>query len=703
MRFGMIMVLVGFMLCDLQAQLNYDHFKARVDYFKSSIGKGKNVADLDILNAAKGLSDSIFQTKYFDLQGDILMTIGRINQQLGKMGNAEIYYKQGIAKGRKYNDSLWVANACGRLGNFYALEERNFLALDYHLKALNLREVHDRSRKSIADTYHNIASVYIQLNNLTTAEDYLKKSLKLKNELKDTFYLGIITTLFADIYSQRGEYQKAEEHYLKDIPKRLHQNNYEGLTISFLGLADNYKAWGKTDDAETYYLKALQAAETINRQRNIGLILLKLGELYRSNGQADRAKAVFKRAVDNCTQVDSRSYQLNAYRNLYLMFKEDGNLPKAMEYLELLSAVQDTTAKEAVEMKMEDMQAAFELSERENKITVLDNENKKGKQLRNILILSICLLLISLAFVVFVYRGRNKALHQLTQEQAHTKALLEEKEALLGNLQQTNLQLIHAEKMASIGVMTAGIAHELNNPVSAIHASVEALMMDFEDLQPLFDNLGQLEKEGTDLHTIKNQIQNLDLNSLTAELQSLMSTINNGTQRTAQIVQGLKTFARDSGDEYSVYNITEGLETALTILQHKINHQIIIKKDFQYIGSIVCQTSKINQVLLNILDNAVHAVEQGGHINIETKTIENVCEITITDDGSGMDVDVQKKIFEPFFTTKEVGKGTGLGLSISYAIVKQHHGDIVVHSQAGKGTSFVITLPIERTKSGTNV
>lgn len=157
------------------------------------------------------------------------------------------------------------------------------------------------------------------------------------------------------------------------------------------------------------------------------MILLKLGELYRSIGQADRAKAVFKRAVDNCTQVDSRSYQLNAYRNLYLMYKEDGNLPKAMEYLELLSVVQDTTAKEALEMKMEDMQAAFELSERENKITALDNENKKGKQLRNILILSICLLLSSLAFVVFVYRGRNKALHQLTQEQAHTKALLEEK------------------------------------------------------------------------------------------------------------------------------------------------------------------------------------------------------------------------------------------------------------------------------------
>ncbi|MBP8213133.1 MAG: GHKL domain-containing protein [Saprospiraceae bacterium] len=703
MRIGMIKVLVGFMLCNLQAQPNYDHLKARVEHFKTIVGKGKNIANTDLLNAAKALNDSIFTLKYYELQGDVLMTIGRINQQLGRMGHAEIYFKEGIQHGRLYRDSLWVASALARLGGFYGLEERSFLALELHLQALMLREVHDTTRKSIADSYHNIAGAYIQINELSTAENYLNKALELKNELKDTFQLGIINTLFADVYSARGQYEKAEAYYFKDIPKRLSQNNYEGLTISFLGLADNYKSWGKNNEAEIYYLKALQAAETIKRQRNIGLILLKLGELYRSIGQADRAKAVFKRAIDNCTQVDSRSYQLNAYRNLYLMYKEDGNLPKAMEYLELLSVVQDTTAKEALEMKMEDMQAAFELSERENKITALDNENKKGKQLRNILILSICLLLSSLAFVVFVYRGRNKALHQLTQEQAHTKALLEEKEALLGNLQQTNLQLIHAEKMASIGVMTAGIAHELNNPVSAIHASVEALMMDFEDLQPLFDSLGKLEKEGTDLHTIKNQIQTLDLNSLTTELQSLMATINNGAQRTAQIVQGLKTFARDSGDEYSVYNITEGLETALTILQHKINHRITIKKDYHYDESIVCQTSKINQVLLNILDNAVHAVELGGHINIETKTIKNECVITITDDGSGMDADVQKKIFEPFFTTKEVGKGTGLGLSISYAIVKQHHGDIVVHSQAGKGTSFVITLPIDRTQSGSNV
>ena len=223
----------------------------------------------------------------------------------------------------------------------------------------------------------------------------------------------------------------AEQYYLKDLPKRLNQNNYEGLTISFLGLAQNYQNWGKYRDAEIYYLKALQSAETINRHRNIGLILLELGNLYQSMGQPDRAKAVFKRAIESCTQVDSRTYQLNAYHNLYLMYKKEGNLPKAMNYLELYTAVQDTSAKEYLNMKIEDLKAGLELHEKERKITELDSENKKAKFIRNILIIGICLLLLLSVFLVVLYRLRNKANDALNKEQKHTKSLLAEKEKLL--------------------------------------------------------------------------------------------------------------------------------------------------------------------------------------------------------------------------------------------------------------------------------
>lgn len=694
-------VLIAFLycfLCSAKAQEGYAYYQQRVEHYRTLVSKGNNVANIEALNGAKALNDSLLRAKQFDLAADMLLTTGRLHQQLGRMGHAEFYYKEGLQRGQKYKDSLWVAAAWDRLGDFYALEERNFLSLDCYFKALQLRETYDPSRRSIADTYQGIARSYLQTGALTTAAEYLEKALKLKKEFKDTLRLGIINTLYADIYRLQGNYALSEQYYLKDIPKRLQQNNYEGLTISYLGLAQNYQDWGKYKDAETYYLKALQTAETIKRQRNIGLILLKLGTFYKATGRDDRAKAVFHRAIETCTAVDSRIYQLNAYRNLYNMYKDDGNLPKALEYLELYATVQDSASKESLNMKIEDYKAAFELKEREKEIARLDTENKQGKQLRNVLIAGILLLLVSLIFVVALFRSRNRALKDLNQEQANTQKLLREKEQLLEHLQKTNLQLIHAEKMASIGVMTAGIAHELNNPVSSIHASVEAMRMDYNDLMPIFEKLVQLRKTpATSLHLLeelKTLVSHIDMGYLSGELQTLMNTIINGSQRTTDIIQGLKTFSRDTGDEMLPYRVEEGLETALTLLHHKLKNRIRVEKSYQFNGVIQCQISKINQVFLNILDNAIQALDQEGCIFIETKAQDGACMITVRDTGPGMDDATQHKIFEPFFTTKEVGEGTGLGLAISYAIVQQHRGEIRVVSAPGKGATFIITLPL---------
>lgn len=699
MRSIIICAFFNILICSLYAQGEYMSFKNKVASLKKVVGKGNNVANELMLNQAVLLKDSIYQSGFFDLSGDMLMVIGRLNQQLGKMGNAELYYKEGINKGQQYNDSIWVAKAWDRLGDFYSLEERNYLSLECHLKALKLKEKYDSNQQTIPETYHRIARAYIQTGSLATAEKYLDQALKLKKRLNDTLRLGIITTLYADIYRLKGNYALAEQYYLKDLPKRLNQNNYEGLTISFLGLAQNYQNWGKYRDAEIYYLKALQSAETINRHRNIGLILLELGNLYQSMGQPDRAKAVFKRAIESCTQVDSRTYQLNAYHNLYLMYKKEGNLPKAMNYLELYTAVQDTSAKEYLNMKIEDLKAGLELHEKERKITELDSENKKAKFIRNILIIGICLLLLLSVFLVVLYRLRNKANDALNKEQKHTKSLLAEKEKLLTDLQHSNLQLMHVEKMASLGVMTAGIAHELNNPISSIHASVEALMMDFKDLEPLFNLLRESKnpdnRDNNNSHYNDLNLNKVDIAYLSKEVESLLKTIKNGSQRTAEIVQGLKNFSRDSGDRLQPYKVEEGIETALTLLNHKINPNIKIKTTYRFKGTILCQISKINQVLLNIIDNAIQAVEKEGIINIETYPKDAFCIIKIKDTGPGMDTETQKKIFEPFFTTKDVGKGTGLGLSISYAIIQQHKGELTVESHPGKETVFTIKLPLQ--------
>lgn len=696
MRYTVLILLLCYAEFTL-GQERYITLENSVKLLMSKVSKGSTVSDTTTLNYALTLRDSIQKAGHKDLEADVLISIGKLHQQLGRMGSAENFYKSALVLGTQHKDSLWVAELWDRLGDFYALEERNYLALNCQLKSLELLEVHDSSRLKIADSYYSIARAYIQLGELDVAEKYLNRAIQLKSELRDTLRLGIITTLQADIFRKRGQYDLAEQNYLKDIPKRLHQSNYEGLTVSYLGLAQNYFEWGKYPEAEIHYKKALQAAETIKRQRNIKLILLRLGELYIKTNQVGKAKKVFNQAVENSAQIDSRIYQINGYRNLYQLAKDEGDLKTALEYMELYTAVSDSSAKESLALKMEDLKASFTLQERESEISRLDAENKKGRQMQGFLIAGILLLLVLITAMILLYVSRKKALKLVREEQLHTKKLLTDKEQLLEDLQQSNIQLIHSEKMASLGIMTAGIAHELNNPVNSIITAVEALKMDHSEMQPVYDLLLHLNRdplrETQKFMELKRMMEDINFQFLSNEVTGLMKTITNGAQRTASIVSGLKTFSRDTGDQLIPVRIESGIETALTLLHHKLHEGIRIVKSYNTSREIHCQVSRINQVFLNILDNAIYAIEENGQIDIQTSESATHVIIKIKDNGKGMDAQTKNRIFEPFFSSKEVGSGTGLGLSISYGIIKQHKGSIGVESTPGVGTTFTISLP----------
>ena len=692
--------IVFFMFINLlpcTGQDNYDKYKARVTFFKSIIGKGKNKAETSTLNKAVLLKDSIASFGYKDLEADMYLVIGRLNQQLGQMGKTELSYKQALHIGAKAKDSMWVASMWDRLGDFYSLEERNYKALQCQHKALVMRETFDSTKITIPDSYTSLAKTYMQINELDVATSYLEKAIKLKKEINDTLRLGIISYLYGEVYKKQGKYAEAEKSYLKDLPKRIRQSNFEGLVFSYLGLAENYEAWGKFEQAEKHYFLALAAADSIKRYRNIGLINIKLGALYNANGYKDKAKDAFLKATTIGTSIDSKKYELLAYQSLYKMYKDEGKLDKALSYLELYKAVQDSFQHEEVKIKVEDYQIALELKEKEKEISVLDIENKKGKKQRNLLVLGIASLLVLLFTIVLMYRLRNKTLKKLSIEQQHTNQLLAEKEGLLNELEQKNIHLIHSEKMASIGIMTAGIAHELNNPVSSINASVEALKFDYNDLKDVFEKLINLKMNDGDeskFIELQNSLAKVDIIYVLAEINNLMKTIDRGTLRTSEIIKGLKTFSRDTGDEFMLYDVEEGIDTALTLLKHKLNNGITVVKNYQFNRQLICQISKINQVFLNILDNAIQSINDNGEIKITTEEKDNKCVITISDTGKGMSEITKNKIFEPFFTTKDVGEGTGLGLYISYAIIKQHNGEIKVESELGKGTSFKIYIPV---------
>jgi len=264
--------------------------------------------------------------------------------------------------------------------------------------------------------------------------------------------------------------------------------------------------------------------------------------------------------------------------------------------------------------------------------------------------------------------------------------------ALLG-LKNAQEQVIQSEKMASLGILLAGVAHEINNPINYINSSVSGLQNVFEDILLYL-------KETTQVRNSSNT-PTLDLQKSKERIEKMLTNIKTGICKTKQIVNSLRIFSRSSEGIIHQTDIHENINSALTILQNEYKGKVEIVKNYNEIPLILCFSEKLNQVLVNLLMNAIQAIESKGRIIITTKKHgRDKVSISIQDTGSGIPENIQNKIFDPFFTTKELGKGTGLGLSIVYDIIQQHKGEIQMQSELGKGTNFTIILPIGETNSG---
>jgi PAS domain S-box-containing protein len=289
----------------------------------------------------------------------------------------------------------------------------------------------------------------------------------------------------------------------------------------------------------------------------------------------------------------------------------------------------------------------------------------------------------------------NEYLNELNQELQTQKEELQE---ALKTLKTTQSQLIQSEKMASIGVLTSGIAHEINNPINFISSGVTGLKMALENL---LDYVNQ-----TEYHCINQDNQMCE--SLLKELKTkhnvvkamenipkLLQPIQNGIDRTTEIIKGLRIFSRLDNEERTIANIEDIIDSTLVILKNKYKNRIEIIQELDNQKELLCFPGKLGQVILNITMNAVQAIDDKGTIKINTwvDKQKELYNIIISDTGEGMDENTREKIFDPFFTTKPVGIGTGIGLSIVHGIIEDHGGKIRVESEPGKGAAFFISLP----------
>jgi signal transduction histidine kinase len=274
----------------------------------------------------------------------------------------------------------------------------------------------------------------------------------------------------------------------------------------------------------------------------------------------------------------------------------------------------------------------------------------------------------------------------------------------MNNLRMTQQQLVESEKLASIGQMTAGIAHEINNPINFVQSNVGPLKRDIDEILELLSQLAEID-ENKDLleqvNHLKSQYVKLDVEYLKKEIQQLLNGIEDGSKRTAEIVKGLRVFSRMDRSELILADINECLNSTLVVMKNMTKAEVTLNVELgEDIPKTYCYPGKLSQVFMNLVTNAVQATRLPNRqpidriINVRSYFNDNKISVEIQDNGKGIPTEIQDKIFEPFFTTKDVGEGTGLGLGIVAGIIGEHNGHLSFTSSATDGTTFLITLPV---------
>lgn len=287
----------------------------------------------------------------------------------------------------------------------------------------------------------------------------------------------------------------------------------------------------------------------------------------------------------------------------------------------------------------------------------------------------------------------------IAKSSAHFEAALNalrrkqiEQDQLLRKLEAANNQLLQSEKLAAIGQLAAGVAHEINNPIGFVFSNLKTLSGYVHDLLKIIDAVDG----ATDLDELRQLKVGLEYDYIRGDLEALISESEDGIDRVKRIISALKDFSHIDEEEFRPADLHRGLDTTLNVVNNELKYKAEIVKVYGELPDVECIPSQINQVVMNLLVNAAHAIEQFGCIWLRTGCDSEEVWFEVEDTGKGIEQRTLKRIFEPFFTTKPVGTGTGLGLALSYNIIQKHNGRIDVHSEVGVGTRFRVYLPIKQ-------
>ena len=383
----------------------------------------------------------------------------------------------------------------------------------------------------------------------------------------------------------------------------------------------------------------------------------------------NKATKIGEEVLKKAGDYHEHTMKIDLYNLLYKCYKKKRNYPLSIAmlekhniYVDSLRIEQDQIAvtKKAIQTEYE---AKIFKAQLENEQSQFQLKLKQSAKTYTVFLIYFIIILL----FIFHYRAK-RILHNKEHE------ALQHEINQLNELKKTRHQLIQSDKMASLGQLTAGVAHEINNPVNFISSGVIGLKK-----------------------TLKAYIQGYSeepAEELEEDIYNMISAIEEGAKRTSTMVQSLQLFSREDTENYIEADIIKGLESTFKLLSNKLNESVFIEKEFEKKEIIIfCFPGQLNQIFMNILLNAIQAIKREGTIKVGVKELEENIVIAISDNGIGIPDDKKQKIFDPFYTTKQDQEAIGLGLSITFEIIKKHKGSIEVEDNIPNGTKFIITLP----------
>ena len=487
---------------------------------------------------------------------------------------------------------------------------------------------------------------------------------------------------------RRGEFAKSIELYQQTLPYYLSSRDTMAYRTTCAEISTLYLRLGNTAESNRYKQMSQSARDkAIPASSNSPNALGDLRELVEATEKQEQQIA----AEEARTQQARQSYLQEAEA-----FLRSGRVEESIESLRKANELQERIARLQRQRQLDSAATAHFIETQLQEIELLTQQQeiqeqkiRESARTRNFLLLATLLIVAIAGLITYLFFTKRKAHRVLTQTY---QDLNQTHEAL----KSTQLKLVEAEKMASLGQLTAGIAHEINNPVNFISGNLHPLR---EDVQEVMDLLQLYEQTAVEagleqqLRTALDKSKALQSADIRTEIRELLDGIEEGANRTTEIVQGLRTFARMDGGAPQIFDVHQGIDSTLALLKNQLTGIEVIR-DFGSLPPLEGYPGKMNQVFMNLFSNAIQAMPGGGWLRIRTRqTTGRQVEIQIQDTGTGIPEEIRQKIFDPFFTTKQVGEGTGLGLSISLGIIKLHNGDIRLESEPGQGTTVSLILP----------